>query len=477
MRVNSRNGTRSTIDTGSLPNVIEWALDASDVPRAALTLNGEMQALHVRDAAGAPWRKVAEFNQFDGTAVAPLAFDKAGNLYVSGRLAGRDMSAINRFDWAKGAPESEPLVSVKGFDIESGLLFDADGEHLIGVRYEAETEATHWLDPKWAARQAAVDRALQGKANLLSGKPDGPIVIRSYSDTSPARYYLMDPLLGKVSLLGASRPWVDEKHQSPGDFIRYVARDGLNIPALLTLPKGKEAKALPLVVLVHGGPFVRGVPWGWYQDRQFLASRGYAVLEPEFRGSQGYGWKHFKSGWKQLGLAMQDDLADGVEALVKRGIVDRNRVCIAGASYGGYATVFGLIKHPEIYKCGVSWVGVTDIELLYTVGWSDTGNNAESLLGLSRLFGDRQKDKEQLRATSAVAQAVRLKAPLILAYGREDVRVPYDHGEQLRDALKGKNDQVDFVVYSGEGHGWRLLDTNVNFWNRVEKFLNQHIGR
>ena len=128
--------------------------------------------------------------------------------------------------------ESEPLVSVKGYDIESGLLFDADGERLIGVRYEAETQATLWLDPKWAARQAAVDRALQGKANVLSGKPDGPIVIRSYSDTSPARYYLMDPLLGKVSLLGASRPWVDEKHQSPGDFIRYDARDGLSIPEI-----------------------------------------------------------------------------------------------------------------------------------------------------------------------------------------------------------------------------------------------------
>lgn len=476
-RVNSRNGLRTPVDSGGLANPVAWALDANDVPRAALTQDGERGAFHIRDSATSPWRKVAEFNLFEPGVFEPLRFDKAGTLYVHGRIGGRDHAAIHRFDWTKAAPESEPLVSVKGYDIQSGLIADAKTDQLIGVRYEAEVEGTFWLDEKWKERQAVVDRALPGKANLLSGiKVDDFIVVSSYSDTSPPRYYLLDAKVGRLSLLGISRPLVDEKLQSRSDFIRYDARDGLSIPAVLTLPRGREAKGLPLVVLAHGGPYVRGVSWRWYGDRQFLASRGYVVLEPEFRGSEGYGWRHARAGWKQWGLAMQDDLADGVEALVKRGIVDKNRVCIAGASYGGYATVYGLIKHPEVYKCGVSWVGVTDIEMLYTVGWSDTGNFAESRLYLQKQVGDREADKVQLQATSAVQQAAKLKAPLILAYGKEDVRVPYEHGQKLRDAVRGHNPKVEYIEYAGEGHGWRLLPTNVDFWGRVEKFLAEHIG-
>ncbi len=476
-RINSRNGRRLSVDSGGLANPVAWALDADDVPRAALTNEGERGAFHVRESATSPWRKVADFDLFERGVFEPLGIDKSGTLYVHGRIGGRDLAAIHRFDWTKNAPEPEPFVLVKGYDIETGLVVDPETGRLIGVRYEAEIEGTYWLDDSWKERQAMVDKALPGKSNLLFGKVDGFVVVSSRSDTSPGRYYLLDTKLNRLSLLGVSYPSVDEKSQSRSDFIAYEARDGMSIPALLTLPRGKDPKALPLVMLVHGGPFVRGVSWKWERERQFLASRGYAVMEPEFRGSQGYGWKHFRAGWKQLGMAMQDDLQDGVEALVKRGIVDGNRVCIAGASYGGYATVFGLIKHPQTYRCGVSWVGVTDIEMLYTVGWSDTGNFAESRLNLQKTFGDREADKAQLKATSAVAQAARLKAPLILAYGREDVRVPYDHGVALRDALKGNNDKVDFIVYGGEGHGWRKLDTNVDFWTRVEKFLAQNIGR
>jgi dipeptidyl aminopeptidase/acylaminoacyl peptidase len=174
---------------------------------------------------------------------------------------------------------------------------------------------------------------------------------------------------------------------------------------------------------------------------------------------------------------MQDDLADGVQDLVKKGIVDKDRVCIAGASYGGYATVMGLIRHPDVYKCGISWVGVTDIELLFTVGWSDTANIAEQRYSMELLIADREKDKEQLRATSAITQAARLKAPLLLAYGGSDVRVPFDHGRQLRDALKPHNKDVEYVEYTSEGHGWRLVETNVDFWTRAEKLLARTIGK
>lgn len=474
-RINSRTGQRTPIDAGGLTNVWDWALDADDVPRAAMTHNKGVLAVHVRDSASAPWRKVGEFDLYDNKGFSPVSFDKTGTLYVAA-YGGRDTAAIHRFDWAKGAPEPEALVSVKNYDIADGLIFGEKGE-LQGVRFEADQPGTHWIDPKWKALQASVDAALPGKANRLSGEAEGWVVVRSQSDLSPPRYYLFDTQAKKLSLLGASMPWIDEKTQAQSDVIRYTARDGLTIPALLTLPRGAKPEKLPLVLLAHGGPNVRGIHWGWERDRQFLASRGYAVLEPDFRGSLGHGWKLFRSGWRQWGLTMQDDLADGVADLVKKGIVDKDRVCIAGASYGGYATVMGLIKHPEVYKCGISWVGVTDIELLFTVGWSDTANSPEQRYGMEVLIADRDKDKEQLRATSAITQAARLKQPLLLAYGGSDVRVPFDHGRQLRDALKPHNKDVDYVEYTSEGHGWRLVETNVDFWTRAEKLLARTIGK
>ncbi|RLM51473.1 S9 family peptidase, partial [Halobellus sp. Atlit-31R] len=181
---------------------------------------------------------------------------------------------------------------------------------------------------------------------------------------------------GKLNPIGSSREGIDPARMGRQDPVRYKARDGREIPALLTVPPG-GGKNLPLVVLVHGGPFVRGNSWGWDAKTQFLASRGYAVLEPEFRGSAGFGTRHFKAGFKQWGLAMQDDLADGVRWAVGKGIADGARVCIAGASYGGYATLMGLVKDPDLYKCGINWVGVTDINLLYNGGWTFTNDTSD----------------------------------------------------------------------------------------------------
>ncbi len=341
LRINSRTGARRTLDPGGLENVIDWALDANDVARAAVSRDKNALTVSVRDSETAPWRSVGKFSQFENAGFTPIRFDKAGTLFVSARL-GSDTSSIHRFDWVKGTPEREPLVSVKDYDIDSGLIFDEDGK-LLGVRYEADQEGTFWIDPVWKAHQEAIDAALPGRVNLISGVADGTVLVRTYSDTSPPRFFLYETKVKKLSLLGSSRPWIDEKTQARSDVVRYIARDGLTVPALLTLPRGIEPKNLPLVLLAHGGPNVRGIHWGWSRETQFLASRGYAVLEPDFRGSLNHGWKLFRAGWRQWGLSMQDDLADAVLDLTKRGLVDKNRVCIAGASYGGYATVMGLI--------------------------------------------------------------------------------------------------------------------------------------
>ena len=163
----------------------------------------------------------------------------------------------------------------------------------------------------------------------------------------------------KLEQIAQSAPWIDTKRMAHTEFFRYQARDGMTIPATLTLPaNAANAKNLPLVVLHYGGPWVRPISWQWDPHVQFLASRGYAVLMPAPRASTGFGWKLFRGGWKQWGLAMQDDVTDGVNDLIKRGIADPKRICLAGASYGGYLTMMGLVKEPNLFRCGINWVGV-----------------------------------------------------------------------------------------------------------------------
>ena len=226
--------------------------------------------------------------------------------------------------------------------------------------------------------------------------------------------------------------------------------------------------------MVHGGPWVRGTHWEWEPTAQFLASRGYVVIEPEFRGSTGYGYKLFRAGWKQWGLAMQDDIADATRWAVQQGWIDPKRVCIAGASYGGYATLMGLARYGELYQCGIDWVGVTDIKLMYDITWSDISEEAKGY-SMPVLIGDQVADAQQLKDTSPLERAAQVRRPLLMAYGGADRRVPIDHGKAFRDAVSRTNKDVEWIVYRDEGHGWRTLETQVDFWSRVEKFLDSNL--
>ena len=284
---------------------------------------------------------------------------------------------------------------------------------------------------------------------------------------------------GQLKKVGGSQIRIDPARMGRQQMVRYKARDGRVIPAWLTLPQGSAGKNLPLVMLVHGGPFLRGGEWGWDADTQFLASRGYAVLAPEFRGSRGFGRDHFRAGMKQWGLAMQDDIADGAKWAIAEGIVDPARICIAGASYGGYAALMGLVNDPGLYKCAINWLGVTDIELMYTGHWSFDSDMSDvyKQYGMPVLVGDVEKDAAQFKATSPLEQAARVTQPLLLAYGGADKRVPLYHGRKFYEAVKLTNPNVEWVVYPDEGHGWQSLTTNIDFWTRVEKFLDRNIGK
>jgi dipeptidyl aminopeptidase/acylaminoacyl peptidase len=261
-------------------------------------------------------------------------------------------------------------------------------------------------------------------------------------------------------------------HRKP---IRYKARDGLEIPAFLTLPLGRDAKNLPLIMLVHGGPNVRGTHWQWNPEAAYLAALGYAVLEPDYRGSTGWGMKIFHAGWKQWGRSMQDDLNDGMDDLVRQGIVDARRACIMGASYGGYAVMEGLARDPDRWRCGVNYVGVTDILMMNDVTWSDFADSDYLKYGFKELVGDPDKDAAMLKAVSPLQHASSIKAPVLMTYGGLDRRVPVVHGERMRDALEKQGTTVDWTVYPREGHGFLLESNRFDFYTRVAAFLAKYL--
>jgi dipeptidyl aminopeptidase/acylaminoacyl peptidase len=204
---------------------------------------------------------------------------------------------------------------------------------------------------------------------------------------------------------------------------------------------------------------------------QFLASRGYAVLQPNYRGTLHYGWKHYASSFKQWGLAMQDDVEDATRWAIDQGIADPTRVAIYGGSYGGYATMMGLAKSPGLYRCGINYVGVTDLPLLLTETWSDSSRSDYMDYLAPKLIGDVDKDAKQLRDTSPVNLASRIKVPVLMAYGAADVRVTIEHGTRMKDALDRAGVKNQWMVMTGEGHGFRELDNQKAFYGAMEKFL------
>lgn len=483
MRLNTKTRGLRAYDLGKSPADAQgWIFDASKQPQPRVTMASEEETstIYWRDSVSSPWRELVSFNSFTGGVgyMEPVAVDADGKLYVSAVQDNpQRTSALYRFDTTKKKLDGEPLVVLDGFDFNGQPMFDQDTRRMLGVTYTTDAPGVAWFDPGMKEVQARIDKQLSGTVNRIvcsrCEKAD-QLVVWAESDRQSPVYFLYDRATDKLSLIGASRPWINAKDAAEVDFERVKARDGESVPVYVTRPKGKGP--WPTVVMVHGGPYVRGGEWGWDRDAQFLASRGYAVVAPEFRGSTGFGQKHYRSGWKQWGLAMQDDITDATKWAIDKGIADPKRIAIAGASYGGYATMMGLVKEPDLYRAGINWVGVTDIGLMYDIGWSDFAGGDWQRYGMPALVGDSKKDAAQLVATSPLKQASRITKPVLLAYGGADLRVPLPHGTRMRDALKkaGKV-EVEWVEYSDEGHGWLQLENNVDFWGRVERFLAKNL--
>ena len=457
-----------------------WLLDHKGEPRLTITADKGSSSVYYRDPATNEWRKLTDFERFTGSGgtFRPLAFGPDGTLYVLSREPKGDTTAVFTYDLNTAKLSSKPLVKLDGYDFHGQLIMGKD--KLLGVQHLTDAMGTTWLDPDMKAMQAKIDAMLPNTINLLTlpTHPESPwIMVTAFADIWPKRIMLYNSETQKLTMVGESHPGINPNQMAHKELVRYKSRDGLTIPAWLTLPQG-PGKQLPMVVLVHGGPWVRGGSWNWAPDAQFLASRGYAVLEPEFRGSTGYGSRLFRAGWKQWGLKMQDDVADATRWAIDKGYADSKRICIAGASYGGYATLMGLINDPDLYKCGVEWAGVTDINLMYDGSWFYTSDMSEDWkqYGMPQMIGDQVKDAAQLKATSPLEQASRIKQPLLMAYGTADMRVPLPHGTKFYKAVKQTNPNVEWIEYDEEGHGWKLPKNRIDFWGRVEKFLDKNIG-
>jgi len=469
--------TRTRILSADAPAFARrWALDPRGEPRAVLTAHAGKSRLYWKPNADAPWTQVLEGNTWgqDALWLEPLAVGANDVLYGEA-LVGDDSGAVMREDMHQAKLDKQPLMSFKGYDFDGELVFGPKGD-LLGVHYLTDAQSTHWFDPALKKIQAQVDALLPGTTNRIDcGSCEQPskVLVSSWSDRQPAVYRLYDLKTDKLDVLASSRPWIKAAAMARRDMLRFAARDGLEIPVNITRPVGQKGPA-PAVVLVHGGPWARSAAWSWDGTSQFLASRGYVVIEPEFRGSTGFGFKHHRAGWKQWGLSMQDDVADATQWAIKQGYADPQRICIAGGSYGGYATLMGLARYADLYQCGFEWVGVTDIDLIYSIHWSDTSDMWKDY-GMPVLVGDRKADAKQLEATSPLKLGGRITKPLLMAYGGVDVRVPIDHGIKFRDAVREHNKDVEWIVYPDEGHTWMLPANEADFWTHVERFLDKHL--
>ena len=482
LRLNIETGRTRGIEHLAPSPVAHWLFDAAGEPRLAAYAAGNRLKVQWREAGSDVWTPLLEAEALRPPWT-PHSLDAAGTLYVTDHRGAGSARVLARCDFARKAPAAEPTVVVPGFDFEGELVSEFEGGPTLGVRALTDGETTVWLNPAMKALQDEVDRRLPGRINRIDCRhcdgDDRVVLIVSWSDGDPGSYFTMRGRPGEIQRLGRHMKGIDPRRMAPLSFHRITARDGRGMPLWITEPRRAEGAPLPpAVVLVHGGPWVRGVRWGWHALPQFLASRGYAVIEPEFRGSTGYGGEHFRAGWRQWGQAMQDDVTDAVRWAAAEKHIDGRRVCIAGGSYGGYAALMGLVRDPDFYRCGAAWAAVSEPMRFLEGSWwwaDDVGDEARRY-GLPLMVGDAKADAEMLKAISPLQQAARIKAPVLLVHGEADRRVPFVHAKEMREALRKNGQEPEWLTFPDEAHGWQKVENQRAFALRLEAFLARHLN-
>ncbi|WP_298164825.1 S9 family peptidase [Novosphingobium sp.] len=455
----------------------DWYADDKGVVRAGFVFGDSSWKMIYRAKDGEGFRTVVRAGNDDDEA----GFD-AFRIYQGSDDGYRIMLneatgryALWRFNFAT-RKRGEMVFEAPGVDIDD---FDTqfDGANLYAAWFTDDRPRAHWFDAELAKVQDAIDQAVTGAvgdrmATIVSYSRDrARMLVHIGGSNDPGRYYVFDQAAGIMQLFAQANEKLKPSQLSPTRYTSYKTRDGLAVPAYLTLPKGHEAKNLPLVILPHGGPYDVRDDGTFDVDVQFLANRGYAVLQPEFRGSGGYGKAFYEKGEGQWGRAMQDDLDDGMDWLAKQGTIDPKRVCIVGSSYGGYAALWGAVRNPERYRCAASFAGISDLkrQLKYQITFKISKRYRKDWR--KTVQGDETFD---LTTVSPLYAIDKLKVPLLIVHGDADQRVPYKQSKLYADALAKAGKSYEFVTMKGEGHGFSS-DANQQLWlDKLEAFLAKY---
>jgi dipeptidyl aminopeptidase/acylaminoacyl peptidase len=401
----------------------------------------------------------------------PQSFD-AGNkhVYILSNI-GRDKVALVEYDPILNK-EVKEIYANPDYDLTS-IFYDKKNKILVSVSWTGERQEDHFFDKIWESRNNGLKEHFKGYEIGFAGWDDAMNkgIVYNYSDRLPGKFYVYDFSSKEATEVANPYYWINEKDMANMKPIVYTSRDGLTIHGYLTLPKGIKPEKIPVVVNPHGGPWARD---GWYfsPEVQFLANRGYAVLQMNFRGSTGYGKKFWEASFKEWGKNMQNDITDGVEYLKKEGIADPLRIAIYGGSYGGYATLAGVTFTPDLYACAVDYVGVAN---LFTFMKTIPPYWKPYLDQWYEMVGDPKKDSLLMAEASPVLHADKIKVPLLVAAGANDPRVNKAESDQMVNALKNRGIEVEYIVKENEGHGFLNQDNQFDFYGAMEKFLEKHL--
>lgn len=468
VRVNVRTGEQ-TVVAQNPGNIVGWQTDHEGRVRIGVASDGVNNTLLYRDSEKDAFKPIisADFR----TTVNPVLFDFDNKKFYAISNRGRDKAALVLVDPAK--PDDESVVYAHPEVDVSGAGYSRLRKVLTQASYVTDKPGRHFFDAQSREIDAKLRGRLPGYEVSVVGATDDEqrLIVAAYNDRTQGTRYVYDRKNDALIKLGEITPWLAESRMAFMKPVQYKSRDGLTIHGYLTLPQGREAKKLPCVINPHGGPWARDV-WGYNPEVQFLASRGYCVLQMNFRGSTGYGRAFWEASFNQWGLAMQDDVTDGVQWLIQQGVADPKRIAIYGASYGGYATLAGITKTPDLYAAAVDYVGVSN---LLTFMNSIPPYWKPMLDKLHAMVGHPEKDKERLVANSPALNADKIKTPLFIAQGAKDPRVVKSESDQMVEALKKRGVQVQYMVKDNEGHGFANEENRFEFYEAMEKFLGQHL--
>jgi len=469
-RLNTETGAL-TLDTQNPGDVIGWVADDKlNVLGAQIATPEGGTEIRIRENRDAPWKTWIKVGPEENVGIDGFtADDKAAYVETS---IGSDTVRLVQKELGSGA---EKAIAYSD-EVDAGtVMINPNSSVVEAVSFEPGRRQWKVIDPAVKADFDSIAKLDAGDFAVASrDRADKHWLIAFVSDRGPAKYYVWDREAKSGTYLFSNRPKLEGLQLSEMKPVVIKTRDGLNMHAYLTLPAGLPAKNLPMVLFPHGGPWARDV-WGFSSTAQWLANRGYAVLQPEFRGSTGYGKKFLHAGDKQWGLKMHDDLIDAADWAVKQGYVDAKRIAIMGGSYGGYATLAGLTFTPDYFACGVDIVGPSNLKTL--IGaippyWKTFRAIFDQRMGNV----DDPKDAELVKNASPLFKANAIKKPLLIGQGANDPRVNKAESEQIVEAIEKNGGAVTYVVYSDEGHGFARPENNIDFNARAENFLAQCLG-